>query len=195
MPAVKKQQARQSPVQVPVQVAGQVIGTSLLKMIAMMVVMTFFFFLGLGLTATWFVKDGLSIWALIMGLFLLVICPLAVALGVHQLKIKERLIVGADRFQVVHRLQGEDKVVTQIPYANISAITYTHGTQQNHVGIDLSALDEPGTFEKNNAFETNKQINGFHYVIHGGYTEDLGAIYGILKGKLEAYEARQSQRG
>jgi hypothetical protein len=173
----------------PAQVSGYVIRVSVLKMIGMMAVATVLSLVGLGMVVYWFATEGASIWVLTMGLLMLVFGPAGVGLGIYQLKVKERLIVAADRFQIIHRVQGEDEVVTQIPYSNISKITCERGSQRNHVGIDLAELDRPETYQKSNNFETIKSVNGFHCVIYEGYTEALETIYEMLKARLEEYEA------
>jgi hypothetical protein len=164
----------------PRPVSGHVIGVSVLAIIGMTVVMAILFLVGLGLAATWLTTEGKSIWMLIAGLLLMLICPLAVVLGVYRLKVKERLIVGTDRFQIIHRIQGEDEVITQIPYANMSKLEFAQGTQSNYLGIEIAELDEPATYQKQDNFEAIKGVRGFHCVIDGGYTEALETIYEML---------------
>jgi hypothetical protein len=107
------------------------------------------------------------------------------------MKVKERLVLGAKRFQVIHRVQGEDKVVTQIPYSNIARVSLQGENTTMTIGIDLIDLAEPNSFEKRDAFETNKQVNGFHYVIYVGYVQPLETIHEMLKAKLEQAEAER----
>jgi hypothetical protein len=185
MKAVKKKKPRQVP--------GHVIGISTLKMVVMMVVCTVLFFVGMALVVAWSVREGMSVWALIMGIFMLLVCPAAVGMGIYRLRIKERLILGADCFQVVHRVRGEDEVVTQIPYANVTKITLETGEQSNYVGIDLAEPDEPKTYDRRDSFQSTKSVRGCHYVIDEGFTEDLGTIYAMLKERLERHEAAQQK--
>src|SRR5262245_21580105 len=90
----------------PRQVPGHVIGVSTLKMVAMMVVSTIAFLAGMALVVCWFVRENFSTWGLVMGIILLLMAPAAVGMGIYQLRVKERLIVGADCFQVIHRVDG-----------------------------------------------------------------------------------------
>src|SRR5262249_29369689 len=99
------------------------------------------------------------------------------------------LVVGADRFQIIHRVGGEDEVVTQIPYANMSALKFEQGAQSNYLGIEIAELGEPATYQKNDNFKAVKSVRGFHCVIDGGYTEPLETIYDLLEERLRQHHA------
>jgi hypothetical protein len=168
----------------PLPVEGHVIGVSLIANLVMMAVSAVIFLVCLGLVVLWFVERSFGLGALIAGLLGLVFGPAGVAFGLYRMGVKERLILGSDRFQVIRQVRGEDEVITQIPYANMSAIKFERGSQSNYVGIDLVELDDPGTYQKNNDFEGTKAVRGFHCVIDPGYTEALETIYEMLAAKL-----------
>jgi hypothetical protein len=168
----------------PLPVEGQVIGVSVLANLVMMAVSAVICLVCLGLVVLWFVERSFGLGALIAGLLGLVFGSAGVGMGLFRMGVKERLIVGSDRFQVIRQVRGEDEVITQIPYANMSAIKFERGSQSNYVGIDLVELDEPGTYQKNNDFETTKAVRGFHCVIDPGYTEALETIYEMLAARL-----------
>jgi hypothetical protein len=170
----------------PSPTAGHVIGISTLAMVGMMAAMTVLFLVGVGLVVGWF-TSGLTIWALIGGILMILICPLAVAFGVYRMRIKERLVVGADCFQILHRVQDRDEVITQIPYANMSAVEFEMGTQSNYIGIHVNKLDDPNTYQKHDDFESTKSVRGCHCIIDPGYTESLEAIYDRLAEKFKQY--------
>jgi hypothetical protein len=171
---------------------GDVIAVSLLAMLASMTVMAVLFIVGIAMVATYFGSGKeYSIWLPIVGFVFLVLCPAVIAFQIHLLRVKERLVLGEDRFQVVHRIKGEDVVVTQIPYANLKKVTYESGSDKQRVGLDIHDLDEPDTFEKTDGFETYKNINGFHYVIAGGYQEPVATIYEMLCARLNQYNSEQ----
>jgi hypothetical protein len=185
MKAVRKKQ--------PSLVPGHIIGMSAFKMIGLMAVSAIGFVAGVVLVATWFVRGDLSVWALIIGIILLLMGPAGLVVGIFQLSVKERLIVGDDRFQVAHRVRGEDEVVMQFPYRNISKIKFEQGTQRNYVGIDLVDLDELDTYQKKDYFQNTKSVRSFHWVIDGGYTESLETIYELLKKRMEQHQDAQGK--
>lgn len=177
----------------PVKVEGYTIAVSTLAMVAMMTVSAILFVAGVALIVAYFAQADFSIWALILGVAMFVIGPAGVGVGIHQLRVKERLILGSDCFQVIHQIQGADEVITQIPYANIATITFERGTQRNYVGIDLVELNEPNTHDSKNRFETNKSVRSFHWIIDPGYTEGLETIYEMLRERVEHYQAAHGQ--
>ena len=176
----KKAQAPPTPVE------GEVIGVSTLAMIGMMIVCGILTLVGLGALAVYFAVAGTGVWVLVLGLVLLVFGPAGIAMGVIRMGAKERLILGADRFQVVNRIKGEDVVMIQIPYANIAGLVFESGDQSNRIGIELADLTDPETYERDPTFESTKSVRGNHYVLDGGYTEALGTIYEMLKGRIDA---------
>ena len=169
----------------PSPVSGYVISVSTLAIVGMMVTCSILGLAGVGLMVGWFVA-GLSIWALIAGILMAVIGPLAVAMGIYRLKVKERLIVGEDCFQIVHRVLDKDEVITQIPYANMASIKFERG-QNNYVGIDVDELNEPNTYQKNNDFESTKSVRSFHCVIDPGFTETLETIYDMIAERFQQH--------
>ena len=173
----------------PQVVPGTVIGVSALMMGVMMATMAIFSVGGIGMVLAWlFTKDS-SIWLLVVGLLAVVICPAAIAMGVYRLRIKERLILGADRLQIVHRIQGEDQVIAQVPYANVALLRWEGGKQSNYVGIDIADLAEANTYEKKDQdFSTTKSARGFHIVIDPGYAESLATIYAMLVERVKPFQ-------
>ena len=178
-PAKKKQ---------PRVVQGTVIGVSTLAMVGMMVVMVILTVAGLGMVIAWFATKDASIWLLLFGLFMVLIGPAAIGVGIYRMKIKERLILGADRFQIIHQIQGEDQVITQVPYANISKLQFEQGTQSNYVGIEIADLADASTYSKKNVFDAIKGVRGFHIIIDPGYTEALETIYHMLVEHAKPYQ-------
>jgi membrane protein YdbS with pleckstrin-like domain len=177
-----------------VPVEGDVIGLSALAMIASMTVCAILTLVAIvGLIAYFTPGSGLSVWALVAGIAVVVLCPLIVLFQVHLLKVKERLVLGADRFQVLHCVGGEDVVVTQIPYANIKEVTFESGGNQRRVGIDLHDMEEPQTFQTKGDFEITRNLNGFDYVIGGGYKEPLESIYQMLCARIDQHQAAQGK--
>jgi hypothetical protein len=172
----------------PPVVTGTVIGVSALAMYAMMTVMTVLALAGLGMVISWLVTADASIWLLLVGLVFVLLGPAAIAGGVYRMRIKERLILGADRLQIVHRVRGEDRVITQVPYANVAAIRWEGGTQNNYVGIDLADLADADTYQKNDDFTAIKGVRGFHVIIDPGYTEPLATIYALLVERVKPFQ-------
>jgi hypothetical protein len=171
---------------------GDVIAVSLIAMLASMVVMAVLFIVGAGMVTAYFGSGKeYSVWLPIVGFVFLVLCPAVIVFQINLLRVKERLVLGEDRFQVVHRIKGEDVVVTQIPYANLAKITYEDEPGKQRVGLDIRELDEPNTFEKTDGFEIFQNINGFHYVIAGGYKEPVLTIYEMLCARLDQYNSEQ----
>ncbi|MBV9125110.1 MAG: hypothetical protein JO112_17275 [Planctomycetes bacterium] len=171
---------------IPSVAPGVVIGVSVLAMFGMMAVMVVLTLAGLGMVLSWFFTKDASIWLLLVGLFMVFLGPAAIALGIYRMRIKERLILAPDRLQMVRRVQDEDQVLLQVPYANISAIQFEHGTQRNYIGIDVADLADPNTYSKNNDFPTIKNIRGFHVVIDPGYTQGLAFIYAMIVERMKA---------
>jgi hypothetical protein len=171
---------------IPAVASGVVIGVSALAMAGMMAVMVVLTLAGLGMVLSWFFTRDASIWLLIVGLVFVVLGPAAIAGGIYRMRIKERLILAADRLQLVRRFQDEDQVILQVPYANISAIRFEHGTQRNYVGIDVADLADADTYSKDNNFTTIKDIRGFHVVIDPGYTQGLAFIYAMIVERMKA---------
>jgi hypothetical protein len=174
---------------IPQPVQGQAIGISVLAMIGMIAACTVMFFVGLGMAIGWIIGD-MSVWALIVALILMLLGPAAVALGIYRIAIKERLVLGVDRFQILHRVGGEDEVITQIPYANISEIQFETGKQHNYVGIAIADLHEPNTYQKRDDFESCKAVRGFHCIIDPGYTEAIETIYEMLRDHILRFKAQ-----
>ena len=177
----------------PQVVQGTVIGVSTLAMYGMMAVTTVLSVVGLGLVLAWFFTPDASIWLLLVGLFLVVVGPAGIAIGIYRMKTKERLVLGSDRFQIVHQVQGQDEVITQVPYSNISAIQFERGTQSNYVGIEIADLEQANTYSKNNDFPTTKSVRGFHVIIDPGYTEALGTIYDLLVVRAKPYQEQTEE--
>lgn len=132
-------------------------------------------------------------WGLLVGFMLVMVTPVMVVLLVRSLWVNRRLIVGVDRVQLVERLHGEDVVVLQIPYDNIAELKHESEDEfSNRVGIDLRELDDPDTYAGSHMFLLNKQSDGRHFCIKGGYSAKLRVISKTLEHAYEAWADGQA---
>jgi hypothetical protein len=115
-------------------------------------------------------------WGLLIGIGAVLAAPAMIVLLLRSLWVKRRLVIGADRLQVVEHLVGEDTVVLQIPYSNIAEFKYEATKTERRVGIDLLQLDEPETYARSENFQVNGQVEGRHFTISGGYRGGPRAI-------------------
>ncbi|GEM_PF-3471401 len=136
----------------------------------------------LGLTVCWVVLSAwgmcmfsgalngnadLGIKGLLFGIVLMIGAPIMILREVRSLWVRRRLIIGSDCIQVIERLAGEDRVVLQLPFANIAEVKYEENRRR--VGIDLHRLDDADTYAPWEKFKGNRQSSGRHYCIPVGY--------------------------
>src|SRR5262249_37143567 len=128
-------------------------------MIVSITVCTILFIVGLSMSIAYFTGEKeMSCWAAGLAVVMALVFPAAAAFQVYLLRVRERLVLGEDRFQVVHRVKGRDVVVTQLPYANIAEIV-PQGDPMERIGIDLHELDDPHSFDRGD-FQVTKDVNG-----------------------------------
>jgi hypothetical protein len=114
-----------------------------------------------------FFSPKLGIKRLFVGIIMMVVGPLQILREAGSWWVRRRLIVGSDCIQVIEHRGGEDRVVLQIPYANIADFKYEDNPRR--VWIDLYQLDDPNTYAPSENFKSNRQSNGRHYSIQVGY--------------------------
>ncbi len=108
-------------------------------------------------------------WGLLLGVVAVLGAPAMTFRLVRSLWVRRRLVVGSDRLQVLEHLRGQDTVVVQIPFANIAEIKYEATKTDRRVGIDLVEIDDAKTYAPHENFRRNRQFEGRHYCISGGY--------------------------
>lgn len=166
-------------------VTGEVIKRSLLKTAGLILVLILFFIFALFLVWVWCVTTLSNATAGTLctatAAILLGAPILAVSL-IHRLLVRERLVIGNDRLQIIRRFRGRDVVCLQIPFVNITECTYdaTDPKRRLGIGIDLADLDDSATYLKGEDLKVNKELKGWHYVLEGGYQTDLVAIHKML---------------
>ncbi len=174
-------------------VAGEVIGRSIGKILGMSIVLPPIVLVGFGLTAGWLtgrVTDDLvegpsvvTFWGFLVGLFMLLAGPLWLASLVRRLLIRERLVLGSDRLQVVRRQDGRDVVLVQLPYDNIADVVYGVDDFSRFLKIDLKDPDDPKTFGED--FDHNKETTGHHYIFGSGYRASAATLLEKLNEKMQ----------
>lgn len=165
----------------PRPLTGKVIAPSTVPMTRMIAGMAILEAAGLGLIGGWFA--GWGVWALVVGLVVMTISVAGIAVAILRTSNRERVFIGTDRFQIVHRIRGEDVVNTQVRFANVASLTLEEG-DKNYIGINLVDLDDLDAYQADDNFETTRRSDGHHVLIWDRYTEPLSAIYGMLSAKV-----------
>jgi hypothetical protein len=128
---------------------------------------------------------------LIIGIMAVLSAPAMAATMVRSLWFQRRLVVAADRLQMVERHGGQDVVVLQIPYANVAWMGYEVTPRERRVGIDLLRLADPDTYAKGENFEMNSGIHGRHLCIVAGYQGGPRAIGTVIERAFAEWADRQ----
>jgi hypothetical protein len=174
-------------VSIPGPVEGVVIGRSLIKSFIFSIVFALLFLLGVGLV--WakvtdqviLLDKKVTWWGLLIGIGAVIVGPVFIVLTLRAIWVRRRIIIGADRLQLIERRQGQDVVIVQIPYQNIVELKCVSvSSSQWQIGITLKRLDDPETFAKSENFEHNEKLGRRHYVIGGGYRKNLTTIAKML---------------
>jgi hypothetical protein len=125
--------------------------------------------------------------SLIFGLFGVLAGSWIVYFVLHRLLSRERLVIGKECFQIIHRKGGRDVVLLQIPYTNIVECRYEVHNQSGRIGIDLAIPDDSDTYTVGLNFESHKAVFGWHYTIEGGYTIGLIPIHKKLMKRIRRH--------
>jgi hypothetical protein len=190
----------------PRPVEGVVFGRSAFKTVGFIVLNVLLFLFGLFLIWAKLTDQVLlpgenpkqvTWWGLLIGIGLVLGCPLMIGMLMRSLWVKRRLIIGPDRLQVVELLGGEDTVVLQIPFANIAEFKYEATDTERRVGIDPHHLDDPDTYARGEDFAVNEGVQGRHFCISGGYQGGPRAIGTALEQASEkwAFLSRSNKPG
>lgn len=100
----------------------------------------------------------------------------------------ERLVIGADRLQIVRSRHGRDRVFVQIPYGNIARLECTKVGAVRVIGIELvNKADAETLFPRREVVFQNKGT-AWHYYILNWYQKNIRDIH------REISEKRRSSR-
>lgn len=169
----------------PTPVAGVVFGRSAVKAFGFIVLNVLLFLFGVFLIWAKVTNQVLGSgqdtrqvtwWGLLLGVGAVLSAPYMIGALVWALWVNRRLVIGADRLQVVEYLGGQDTVVLQIPFSNIAEVKYEATQTERRVGIDLRRLDDPETYAGSENFLNNAAATGRHFCITGGYEGGPRAI-------------------
>jgi hypothetical protein len=181
----------------PAPVEGVVFRRSTVKMVGLIALNVLLFLLGLWLIwakvmgRVLFADQEVTWWGLLIGIGVVLLAPVWVALLLRSWWVRRRLVVGADRLQVVEYLRGRDIVVLQIPYANLAEFKYEAPDEWGRrIGIDLRRLDDPETYSRRGDFAINQGSEGRHYSIGGGYRGGLRKIAAEIRRAYDQWDGK-----
>ncbi len=175
---------------------GVVFGRSPAKIAGLIALNGFGFLFGIFLVWAFFKERApgetqITWWGLLVGLVFASVTPIISLLLARSLWVRRRLVIAPDRLQMVESRRGADVVVMQIPFANIAEMKSEATELERRVGIDLHWLDDPDTYDRWDMFASNRQSDGRHFCVSGGY---VGGPRVIFKALDEAYGRWAAER-
>lgn len=118
-----------------------------------------------------------------------------VFLGVRLLVRRKRLVVGEDRFQFVERVGGEDVVIAQVMYANVTGLALNRVGDAKVLSVRLARSNAAGTYDTGRYFRVVRPLadgRGYEARIPDDFRGGLSAIHEALDDAVVAWRAEQS---
>jgi hypothetical protein len=91
--------------------------------------------------------------------------PVFAYLLVRKLQAGRRIVIGADRVQIVEGRGADVRVLVSIPYENIEALEQTRVDFGYRVDFELEDTHDPQTYLPGADVEANFLTHGYHYAI------------------------------
>ncbi|HZZ42612.1 MAG TPA: hypothetical protein VFE58_06720 [Tepidisphaeraceae bacterium] len=190
-----------SPPPAPPAVQGTLIGRSASKTVVMLGVNALLFVFGAFLV--WAKMTGLTLdagsqpkqvtwWGYLIGMAGVLLTPVACYRLLRAFWVRERLVIGADRLQVIERRPEGDAVTLQIPYKNIADVRYETTSSDRRVSVTLHDVNDPATYALRPRFRETHEATGRHLHIGSGYRSGPREIAAALQGAFVAWGGRLS---
>jgi hypothetical protein len=114
--------------------------------------------------------------------------PVFAARQVRKLRRGRRIVIGADRVQIVEG-RGEDAfVLVSLPYANIESLKCTEVGYWHKLDIEVSDTNDPETYFAGTDIEENFRTLGHHYEIAEGYQQPMDEIEDLIRRAWKKWE-------
>ena len=160
---------------------------------------TTIFILGSGfmflLTAIWLVGGLISIFKgndyslriLVLSLGGNILMAVTCGLQVRSLWVKRRLVIGTNCLQMVEVAQGEDGVVSQLPYECIDSVKRTRVDFGYRIDFELGDSEHPDIYLPNQDLEQNFEKKGYHHAFKDSYQEDAAEVVWLIRRALKQW--------
>jgi hypothetical protein len=131
-------------------------------------------------------------YGLLLGIVGVVGAPIMVYQLARSLWVRRRLVIGADRLQILECRGSDDLVVMQIPFANIMNVQYDVTTTERRVAIDLLDPDDAESYGDGADFRVNANILGRHYCITEAFRGGAAEIAAEIQKTMKIWQATKT---
>jgi hypothetical protein len=114
---------------------------------------------------------------------------------VRKVRRERRIIIGADRLQIVEGRGDDAHVLVSLPYANIESLKCTEVGYWHKLDFEVYDTNDPDTYFAGTDIETNFRTLGHHYEIMEGYQLPMDEIEDLIRRAWKKWEKAHSQRG
>jgi hypothetical protein len=127
-----------------------------------------------------------AVWTVVLAVGVAGFGVFAIGKGCYLLSngVKQRLIIGDDRFQLVRRVAGRDHVLCQLLYANIASISCEKLSAATAILITLKDPDNPDNAAARRRMGMNVG-DGRHLCLANEYSTPIEAIYQKLAARYK----------
>src|SRR5262249_23663235 len=122
--------------------------------------------------------------------FVGILGPFLVIHSILQMLRKRRLVIGTDRLQLVQTSGGEDVVVAQVMYANISGLVPTKTEAGKQLNVKLEERNAAGTFDSVNVIRPTPNKAGHDLVIEDHFEGKLEDLVNALEEAVMDWRAK-----
>jgi len=113
---------------------------------------------------------------LIFGLFGLVGAPAVGWIKFRRLRAGRRIVVGADRFQIVEGSGDDLRVLVSVPYENIEVMKLKRQDSGDQLDFEFTDTNDPETYVAGADIEENFLNTGYHYSLTERHQEPMEEI-------------------
>lgn len=123
--------------------------------------------------------------------FVALLGPFLVVHSLLQMVRKRRLVLGADRLQLIDTRGGRDVVVAQVMYANVAGLVLVNDEGVKQINVKLEEHPAEGTYDAANAVRPWKNKGGFDFVVANAYKGSLRELLEALDEAVMGWRAKQ----
>ena len=116
-----------------------------------------------------------------------------VGLGIYFLMRRRRLVVGADRFQLIQRAGGEDMVVVQVMFSNITGLVLNCFGQAKSMLVHLANSVAEGTLDAAWVIRQRSDGRGNEIVIPDEYRGGIKTLLETLDAAVIRWQAKRPE--
>ena len=137
--------------------------------------------------------DRPSVFLTLGSLVLGVLGAFFIVLSIVMMMRKRRVVIGADRVQIVQEIVGVDVVMAQVMFANVAGLMPTEHEGGKEVRVRLADPEGAGTYNAIGAIRPRPSGEGFDFVIDDAYQGKTDELIEALDAAVLAWRREQPE--